>query len=71
MNFNDIRLYARTSKAEDAIIDNFLRDLENTLEKLPSFVMTIISYFDAKVGRIVKDAELRGIVEKHCLGEKN
>ena len=64
-NIRVIQVYALTSNAEEAEIEEFYEDLKDLLELTPrTHVLFIIGDWNAKVG----SQEIPGITGKFCLG---
>ena len=67
-NITVIQIYALTSKAEEAEVEQFYEDLQGLLELTPKKdVLFIIGDWNAEVG----SQELPGVTGKFCLGVQN
>ena len=67
-NITVIQVYALTSNAEDAEVEQFYEDLQDLLEQTPKkHVLFIIGDWNAKVGR----QELPGVTGKFGFGVQN
>ena len=67
-NITIIQVYAPTTEAEEAEIDQFYDDLEKLLELTPkNDVLFVIGDWKAKIG----SQEILGVAGKFCLGVKN
>ena len=63
-----IQVYALTSNAEEAEVEQFYEDLQDLLELAPKKdVLFIIGDWNAKVG----SQEIPGVIGKFCLGVQN
>ena len=63
-----IQVYALTSNAEEAEVEQFYEDLQVLLELTPQkHVLFIIGYWNAKVG----SQEITGVTGKFDLGAQN
>ena len=64
-NFTVIQIYAPTSNAEEAEVEQFCEDLQDLLELTPKkYVLFIIGDWNAKVG----SQETPGVTSKFALG---
>ena len=62
-----IQVYAPTSNADEAEVEQFYEDLQDLLELTPQKdVLFIIENWNAKVG----SQETPGVTDKFCLGNK-
>ena len=67
-NITVIHIYAPTSNAEEAEVEQFYEDLQDLLEPTPKKdVLFIIGDWNAKVGT----QEIPGVIGKFCLGVWN
>ena len=67
-NITVIQVYALTSNAEEAEVEQFYEDLQDLLELTPKKdVLFIIADWNAKVG----SQEVRGVTDKFGLGVQN
>ncbi|XP_050457429.1 craniofacial development protein 2-like [Cataglyphis hispanica] len=72
VNINIVQIYAPTSETDDTEIETFYVELVNTLGDLSNQEITIImGDFNAKIGEITEDDDLRTVVGRYCLGERN
>ena len=68
INITIIHVYAPTSNAEEAEVEQFYEDLQDLLELTPSkYVLFIIGDWNAKVG----SQEIPGVTGKFGLGVQN
>ncbi|CAL1671751.1 unnamed protein product [Lasius platythorax] len=75
---NIIQIYAPTTAADKAVLNDFYESLlvislrETVLRSVPSREITIVmGDFNAKIGRTAEDDDLRRIVGKFGIGERN
>ena len=67
-NITVIQVYAPTSNAEEAEVEQFYEDLQDVIELTPKkYVLFIIGDWNAKVG----SQETTGVTEKFGLGMQN
>ena len=67
-NITVIQVYAPTSNAEEAEVEQFYEDLQDLLELIPKKdLLVIIGDWNAKVG----SQEIPGVAEKFGLGVQN
>ena len=67
-NITVIKVYAPTSNAEEAKVEQFYEDLQDLLELTPKKdILFIIGYWNAKVG----SQEIPGVKDKFGLGVQN
>ncbi|XP_030756748.1 uncharacterized protein LOC115882685 [Sitophilus oryzae] len=70
--FNIIQIYAPTATAEDNEIKEFYNKLELTIRNIPNKELTLIcGDFNAKVGNNKMNDDLKNILGKYSLGERN
>ncbi|XP_030762888.1 uncharacterized protein LOC115887568 [Sitophilus oryzae] len=70
--FNIIQIYAPTATAEDNEIEEFYNKLELTIRNIPNKELTLIcGDFNAKVGNNKMNDDLKNILGKYSLGERN
>lgn len=75
---NIIQIYAPTTAANKAVLNYFYESLlvislrETVLRNVPSReITTVMGDFNAKIGRTAEDDDLRQIVGKFGIGERN
>ena len=67
-NITVIQVYAPTSNADEAEVEQFYEDLQDLIElTLPKYVLFIIGGWKAKVG----SQETSGVTGNFCLGVQN
>ncbi|CAG4966253.1 unnamed protein product [Colias eurytheme] len=69
---NIIQVYAPTGQANDEVVEEFYKELELTIDKIPRReLLLVLGDFNAKVGNTAMDDGIRNIVGKYGLGTRN
>ena len=71
-NVSVVQVYAPTSAAADADMDNFYSQLQDVLDKLPKKdYLIVMGDFNAKIGKGIQLEEESNVIGNYGLGERN
>lgn len=72
MALNIVQVYAPTGNANENEVEDFYNKLETTMSSIPNREMLILlGDFNAKIGKTSDDAQLRNVIGKYGLGDRN